>query len=101
MEEKLLTIREAAARFERNPETVRRWIWSGRLPARKLGNQLFIRKNDLDGLRQFEASAKNSDFLKRSKALRKKILARTGEVFDISKLIEDTRVRGDTDNDMH
>jgi excisionase family DNA binding protein len=45
-----LSVKEAARLCGRNPETVRRWIWEGKLPARKLGNQLFIRRADLAGL---------------------------------------------------
>jgi excisionase family DNA binding protein len=44
---KLISIREAAKECGRNTETVRRWIWAGKLPAEKLGNQLFIKKGDL------------------------------------------------------
>jgi hypothetical protein len=43
----LVNIREAARQCGRNMETVRRWVWGGKLPAQKLGNQLFIRKRDL------------------------------------------------------
>src|ERR1700730_1116261 len=43
----LLTIREAAAKVGRTPETVRRWVWSGRLPARKRGNRLVVTDLDL------------------------------------------------------
>ena len=49
--EQLLPVREAARRCGRTPETVRRWIWDGKLPAQKLGNQLFIRLTDLDRMR--------------------------------------------------
>lgn len=38
----LLTVREIARRCHRSEETVRRWIWSGKLKAKKLGNQLFV-----------------------------------------------------------
>jgi len=41
-DDELLTVREVARRCNRSEETIRRWIWSGKLPARKLGNQLFI-----------------------------------------------------------
>ena len=44
-----INVREAAKECGRNPETVRRWVWSGKLPAQKLGNQLFIRRSDLAG----------------------------------------------------
>lgn len=33
-----VTVREAARLSRRSAETIRRWIWSGRLPARKVGN---------------------------------------------------------------
>lgn len=48
-EERLLTVREVARACNRSEETVRRWIWSGKLPARKLGNQLFIAATDVPG----------------------------------------------------
>ena len=44
----LLTVREAAEEVGRTPETIRRWVWSGRLPARKLGNRLTVARDDLD-----------------------------------------------------
>jgi len=46
-EHDLLTVREVARRCQRSEETVRRWIWSGKLRARKLGNQLFIEEGEL------------------------------------------------------
>jgi excisionase family DNA binding protein len=44
----MLTVNEAARRLNRNPETVRRWIRSGRLPARKIGTQHVIDEADID-----------------------------------------------------
>ncbi len=46
-EENMLNVKETARRCGRNMETVRRWVWGGKLPARKLGNQLFIKEKDL------------------------------------------------------
>lgn len=43
-----LTVREAARRTHRSEETIRRWIWSGRLPARKAGNSYRIDVVHLD-----------------------------------------------------
>lgn len=51
-EERLLTVREVARLCDRSEETVRRWIWSGKLPARKLGNQLFIAEGEVGRLEQ-------------------------------------------------
>lgn len=41
-------MRDAAARAGRAEETIRRWIWSGRLPAQKVGNIYRIRQHHLD-----------------------------------------------------
>jgi excisionase family DNA binding protein len=43
----VLTVAEAADRLGRNPETVRRWIRSGRLPSRRVGAQHAIDDRDL------------------------------------------------------
>lgn len=48
--EGLLTVRDIARHLGRSEETVRRWIWSGKLPARKLGNQLFVDPADLEAM---------------------------------------------------
>jgi excisionase family DNA binding protein len=42
-----LTVPEAARRTGRNPETIRRWIREGRLPAVKVGTQHVIAEADL------------------------------------------------------
>jgi DNA binding domain, excisionase family len=44
----MLTVPEAARRLAKNPETIRRWIRSGRLPARKIGTQHVIEEEDLE-----------------------------------------------------
>jgi len=44
----MMTVPEAARRLHRDPETVRRWIRSGRLRARKIGTQHVIEEADLD-----------------------------------------------------
>jgi excisionase family DNA binding protein len=45
-----ITVREAAHRVHRSPETIRRWIWSGRLPAIKRGNTYYVDVVHLEGL---------------------------------------------------
>lgn len=43
----MITVPEAARRAGRDPETIRRWIRSGRLRARKVGTQHVIEEADL------------------------------------------------------
>ena len=46
----MLTVPEVARRIHKDPETVRRWIRSGRLSARKIGTQHVIEEADLERL---------------------------------------------------
>ena len=46
----MLTVPEAARRAGKDPETVRRWIRSGRLRATKVGTQHVIDEADLEPL---------------------------------------------------
>jgi len=43
----MLTVPEAARRAGRDPETIRRWIRTGRLRARKVGTQHIVEEDDL------------------------------------------------------
>lgn len=45
----MVTVLEAAKRVGRDPETIRRWIRSGKLPAKKIGLQHMIDEADLPG----------------------------------------------------
>jgi excisionase family DNA binding protein len=46
----MMTVPEAARRVGRDPETVRRWIRSGKLTSQKVGTQYLVDEADLDGL---------------------------------------------------
>ncbi len=46
----MLTVPQAAKRVKRDPETVRRWIRSGKLPSRKIGTQHFVEEGDLENV---------------------------------------------------
>ena len=45
-----LTINAAAALVRRSPETVRRWVWAGRLKARKSGRHLLVPRAEVEAL---------------------------------------------------
>ena len=53
-----LTINAAAALVDRSPETVRRWVWSGRLKARKSGRHLLVPRAEVEALRASAPSSK-------------------------------------------
>ena len=93
--EDLVSVREASKQSERNMETVRRWIWSGKLPAQKLGNQLFIKRSDLEIFLKNTNKQKGDRFrfIERAVALQERIRAKTGVEFDVSALIEESRQR--------
>lgn len=46
----MMTIPETAARAGRSQETIRRWVRSGKLPARRIGNQHIVDEADLDSV---------------------------------------------------
>jgi excisionase family DNA binding protein len=43
----LITVPEAARRAGRNPETIRRWIRSGRLRSERVGTQHLVSEDDV------------------------------------------------------
>jgi excisionase family DNA binding protein len=43
----MVDVREAARLAGRTPETIRRWVWSGRLSATRSGNKLLVPRRDL------------------------------------------------------
>lgn len=48
--EDLIDVRGAAALVGRHPETIRRWVWSGRLAARRQGRRLLMARADLEAV---------------------------------------------------
>ena len=44
----MIDVRRAAVLVGKHPETVRRWIWSGRLAARRVGQRLLVARTDLE-----------------------------------------------------
>jgi hypothetical protein len=49
-DEELVEVRRAAALVGRHPETIRRWIWSGRLEARRRANRLVVDRAEVESL---------------------------------------------------
>jgi len=91
----LITVRGAARECKRATETVRRWIWEGKLPAQKLGNQLFIKKRDLEQMRRSRSRREASDelaVLDTIKVMRERIRRRTGgSMIEVLEALERSR----------
>jgi excisionase family DNA binding protein len=60
----MLTVPEAARRLSRNPETIRRWIRSGRLRAQRVGTQHLIDEQDLASLDSESATTPVPEWLR-------------------------------------
>lgn len=43
----MIDVQEAAALVSRAPETVRRWVWSGRLAAQRSGRKIVVARDDV------------------------------------------------------
>lgn len=90
--EELLTVKEAARAAKRNPETIRRWIWSGKLPSQKFGTQHFIKAADLKALARPQARdgveySNKWSFIERARALREDIKKRIGGYLDVAEAV--------------
>jgi excisionase family DNA binding protein len=83
--DELISVKEAAQKCGRNTETVRRWIWSGKLNAEKLGNQLFIKKSALENYCRGSSVAfiteNKTGTLERIRHARERIRTRIGRNF--------------------
>lgn len=93
-QEKMVTVREAARESGRTAETVRRWIWEGKLPAQKLGNQLFVRRADLARLISKMGGwdvASRTSVLDEARAIRERIKRRVGGNLDVLAILDKSR----------
>ena len=108
----MVSVREAAKECKRTAETVRRWVWGGRLPARKLGNQLFIKRSDLTSVCRevgvnYEAKPKEAkpkaDWFERAQALQERLKAMGLNFDDIDEVIHEMREerQRDIDHGLH
>lgn len=89
-----ITVPEAAVRANRTQETIRRWIWSGRLPSRKVGNQHVIEESELARLVGEAEDARWAAYFERRDArlaqISEESKARMAEI-DICAMIDEDR----------
>jgi excisionase family DNA binding protein len=95
-----VTVPEAARRVGRSPETVRRWIWSRRLPSEKVGNQHLVDTDLLDALvsslepsrdRLAEVEGEWSTWLEEAAALRQRLRAAARRFPPAADLVAESR----------
>jgi excisionase family DNA binding protein len=96
-----LTVPEAARRAGRSPETIRRWIWSGKLPSHKVGNQHVIDEEALEALlpaaepdeddELVDVSGEWGDWLRRVEALKDRLRARGAHIPSGAELVREIR----------
>jgi excisionase family DNA binding protein len=91
----MIDVRSAAALVRRHPETVRRWVWSGRLPARRQGNRLLMARADVEAVAASEGNALTSlaAWADRARAARKTAGARVSGSSAAELVIEDRAQR--------
>jgi len=46
----LIDVRHAAVLVGRHPETIRRWVWSGRLAAQRRGRRLLVERSEVQSV---------------------------------------------------
>jgi excisionase family DNA binding protein len=69
--DELMDVRHAAKLVARHPETIRRWVWSGRLGAQRRGNRLLVARAELEALAgQGGASISLREWANRARAAR-------------------------------
>ncbi len=86
-----LDVNAAARLAGRTTETIRRWVWSGRLTARKRGNRLVIDRRDVEALAgDREPPLSLSEWAKLAEAV---LLSRRGPYQSAADLVIEERRR--------
>jgi len=91
----MIDVRGAAALVRRHPETVRRWVWSGRLAARREGNRLLMARADVEAIAAREGRTLTSlaTWAVRARAAREATGARASGSSAAELVIEDRAQR--------
>ena len=101
MNHEYLTVPDVAELLQVNPQTVRRWIWKGKLPHIKVGHTIRVPKSELSGMathRQEHRAdappqASAADVSAQLDAACEQIRAHCGEVEDSVKVLARVRER--------
>ena len=89
--EEMVDVRRAALLAGRHPETVRRWVWSGRLSARREGNRLMVARRDVEALAGREGLPSLAEWAARAQVARAQTKGRGRSASDL--VLDDRRQR--------
>ena len=93
-DEILLDVRRAAALVGRHPETIRRWVWSGRLEARRRNNRLVVARSEVESLARRKVNATNlREWAEQARTALARRGARTRQGSSAGLVLEDRRSR--------
>jgi excisionase family DNA binding protein len=98
----MIDVRRAAALVRRHPETVRRWVWSGRLSAERQGNRLLLARADVEAVAagQGEALPSLAEWSDRAHAAREAAGAR-GCGTSAAQLVIEERAQRSRPREIH
>lgn len=91
--EELIDVSRAAVLAGRHPETVRRWVWSGRLSAQRQGRRLLVARSEVQAMVGQEVAASSlRDWADRVRAARGSV-ADGGTALSAADLVIEDRVQ--------
>ena len=91
-EDDVLDVRQASELVGRHPETIRRWIWSGRLPASKRGNRHFVAAADVMAASgEDQGKLTLAEWAEKARGLREEAAERDGPVENVADMIRQDR----------
>lgn len=95
--DELIDVGRAAVLVGRHPETVRRWVWSGRLNARRRGRRLLVARSEVEAIAGHDAVASRSlrEWADRARAARAPTSAASMARSAADLVIEDRRQRSE------
>jgi len=94
-DDELIEVGRAAVLVGRHPETVRRWVWSGRLSAQRSGRRLLVARREVEAIAGSDTASTLREWADRVRAARSSAGAASGPSA-AELVIEDRRHRPGT-----
>jgi excisionase family DNA binding protein len=91
-DDELIEVARAAVLVGRHPETVRRWVWSGRLTAQRSGRRLLVARREVQAMAGSDTKSTLHEWVDRVRAARSSAGAASGP--SAAELVIEDRRRG-------